>query len=62
MTSIVRPLKHRWTAHQRNRSAGQYAPVSAMERELEDMEQDAERLTREARERIEHERRQEAER
>lgn len=64
MTAILRPFKQRFapSPEQRSRFNGQEARSCALTMEIEDMDRDAERLCREARDRVEQERRYEAER
>ncbi len=61
MTSIVRAPKHGWTNHKVPRSKIE-ALIEAADREADEQAGDAERLVREARERIQSERLRESER
>lgn len=62
MTAIVRKFRTFGTEQQRRQTMGGEIAANNLRREWEDMDTDAERLCREARDRVEQERRRDQER
>lgn len=62
MTNIIRSARFDFRARDRHRQTGTQAVIEAAERAVEEQSEDADRLCREARERIQSERLRESER